>query len=167
MTPWIVIVSLFIILLIYLLWMPIIIKIDTVTSEYFIQFKGLAKASILGDKQELIKIKLKVLFMNFDLFPLQKMFSRKKQLKEPEKKNKNWTMGKGQKALKVLRSFKVKHLILEMDTGDIILNAKLYPVLFFMNRFKGSYAINFENRNRLALHLENRPIRIIKSIINP
>jgi len=167
MTPWIVIISLLIILLIYLLWMPVIVKIDTDTGEYFIQFKGLAKASILGDEQELIKIKLNVLFMNFDLFPLRKKFSRKKQLKEPEKKKKKWTVVKGQKAFRILRSFKVKKLVLEMDTGDFVLNAKLYSVLFFMNRFNGSYAINFENRNRLALHLENRPIRIIKSIINP
>ncbi len=147
--------------------MPVIVKIDTDTGEYFIQFKGLAKASILGDEQELIKIKLNVLFMNFDLFPLRKKFSRKKKLKEPEKKKKKWTVVKGQKAFRILRSFKVKKLVLEMDTGDFVLNAKLYPVLFFMNRFNGSYAINFENRNRLALHLENRPIRIIKSIINP
>lgn len=167
MTTWIVIISLLILLLIYLLWMPIILKIDTDTSEYFIQFKGLAKASVIGDKQEVIRVKINVLFMSFDLYPLRNKFRKKKNVKETEKEKKKWTVVNGQKALRILRSFKVKDLVLEMDTGDFVLNAKLYPVFFMLNRYNGSYAINFKNRNRLALQLENRPIHIIKSIINP
>lgn len=166
MTTWIVIIVLFILLLVYLLWMPIVLKIDTATNEYYLQFKGLAKVSVLGDEKEVIKIRLDVLFTHFNLFPLRKRTRKKKHIEKPQKKKKKWTVAKGQKALRVIRTFKVKQLVLEMDTGDYVLNAKLYPLFFMLNSYHGYYAINFKNRNRLALQIENRPIHLIKSIIN-
>jgi len=68
--------------------------------------------------------------------------------------------------MRFLKSFKVKKLLLNIDTGNCILNAKLYPFFSLLNYQIGNFSINFQGRNRLALEVENRPIDIIKSIIN-
>jgi hypothetical protein len=170
MTALLVIIVLLLLLIGYLLWMPIVLKIDTDTNDYYLQMKGLAKASVLGDDKEVLKVKLNVLFLNFNFYPLRKIIaSKKKKLtatdgKEDVKK-KNWS-NQGRRVLRVLKTFEVKQLLVEMDTGDYVLNAKLYPVFFMLNRWEGNFAINFENKNRLALIVHNRPIYILKSIIN-
>jgi hypothetical protein len=173
MAALLVIIVLLLLLIGYLLWMPIVLKIDTDTNEYYLQLKGLAKASVLGDDKEVLKVKLNVLFLNFNYYPLRKIrASKKKKIasnkgKEDvkKKKNKNWT-NEGRRAWRVLKTFEVKQLLVDLDTGDYVLNAKLYPVFFLLNRWEGNFAINFENKNRLALTVHNRPIYILKSIIN-
>ncbi|NNJ80870.1 MAG: hypothetical protein HKP11_01635, partial [Flavobacteriaceae bacterium] len=98
MAALLVIIILLLLLLGYLLWMPVVLKIDTDTNEYYLQLKGLAKASVLGDDKEVLKVKLNVLFLNFNFYPLRKRkASKKKKLKakkgeeDAEKKKRNWT----------------------------------------------------------------------------
>ena len=156
---------LFLLLILYLLFVPVVFFIDTTTNEYYIQLRGLAKVSIVADAKEVLKIKLKITFFNFYFYPLKKKSPPKK--KEIAKRNESRTMKRIslRKSVRVLRSFKVKRILLDIDTGDWILNAKLYPIFGFLNYHVGKFNINFEGRNRLALHLENRPIYILKSFI--
>lgn len=157
------------ILVTYLLLMPIILSIDTATNEYFIQLKGLAKAYIEPHEEEIIRIKLNIFFMRFYFFPIDEIIKRNKAKKLKPKKHKtkrrkHLGMSKG---LKVLKTFKVNQFAIDMDTGDVIQNAKLYPAFAFFNYYKGGFNINFEGRNRLVVRLQNRPIDIIKLFINP
>lgn len=48
--------------IVYLLFVPLVIFIDTDTGQYYIQLKGLAKASIIGHTKEVIELNLKVFF---------------------------------------------------------------------------------------------------------
>ena len=156
---------LFLLLILYLLFVPVVFFIDTTTNEYYIQLKGLAKASIVTDTKEVLKIKLKITFFNFYFYPLKKKNPPKK--KEIVKRNEIRTMKRIglRKGVRMLRSFKVKRILLDIDTGDWILNSKLYPIFGFLNYHVGTFNINFEGRNRLALHMQNRPIYILKSFI--
>jgi hypothetical protein len=171
MTVLLVIIAVLLLLLGYLLWMPILLKIDTDTDEYYLQIKGLAKATLMGDEREVLMLKLNVLFLKFNFYPLRKIGSLKKDRtgkvgkEDVVKKKKNWK-NQSRRAWRVLKSFEVKKLLVEMDTGDYVLNAKLYPVFYLLNMGKGSFSINFNDRNRLALIVQNRPIYILKSIIN-
>jgi len=167
MTALYVIIVLIVLLIGFLLWTPIIIRVDTETNDYQIQWRGLAKARIEGDEREIVRIKLNVLFLNFKFYPLRSWGNSKKKKGHSEvKKKKKFNPKNGRIALRVLRTFEVKQFLLHLDTGDYILNAKLYPVFFFLNRTRGNFAINFNNKNRLALQVQNRPIFILKSIIN-
>ncbi|MCW5517982.1 hypothetical protein [Muriicola sp. Z0-33] len=150
----------------YILFVPIELFIDTRGNNYYLQLKGLAKVQIEGHQDEVLRIKLMAFFMRFYFYPLRKWNTTKKkgQKKEIAKKKRKYLDLK--KGLRLLRSFKVKRLLIEMDTGDCISNAKLYPVFAFLDYHVGEFYINFEGRNRLAIHLQNRPIRIIKSFIN-
>ena len=164
MTFLLVIFALFLLLIIYLLWVPITLHIDTSANRYFVQLKGIMTANIEGDPGKVIRIRLQILFLNFNFYPLMKRFGFKK--KKTAKKKKHGKRILVQKIIRVARTFKVKKLVLDIDTGDCIQNAKLFPVFALLNRTKGDFTINFKNRNRLALVVQNRPIHILKSFIN-
>lgn len=156
------------ILVVCLLLMPIILFIDTEKNEYYIQAKGLAKANIEPHQEEIIQVKLNVLFMKFYFFPLDEYYKRKrtKKLKPKKTKSKSKKRLNVNKGLQFLKSFRVKHFELDLDTGDVVRNAKLYPAFAFLNYYRGGFNINFEGRNKLAVKIQNRPIDIIKVFIN-
>lgn len=156
----------FLIFLIYTLFTTIDLFIDTTSNKYYIQLKGLIKVSIEASKKEIIKAKLRLLFMNFYFFPLKVLSEPKK--KKSTDRNQSTSMPstiKIQKGMQLLKSFKVKKFNLEIDSGDCILNAKLYPLFSFLNFYIGNFKVNFQGKNRLILHLQSRPIYILKSFI--
>ena len=156
---------LFLLLILCFLFLPIVLFVDTSTSEYYIKLKGLAKASIETDSKELLRIKLKILFFNYYFFPLKKNSTTKKKKRVKKNEIRNMTRIRIKKGLRILSSFNVKKVILDIDTGNWILNAKLYPLFGFLNHHIGSFNVNFSGMNRMALYMQNRPINILKSLI--
>jgi hypothetical protein len=148
------------------LWCPILLKIDTQSGEYYLKLKGLVALSAEGDPEEIIRLKLNVFFMKFTFYPLQKSKDGKHK-KLASKRKSNPRKGIALKKIwRMLRTFKVKTLLVDLDTGDYTLNARLYPVFMLLNATKATFRINFADRNRLALQIQNRPIYILKSFIN-
>ncbi|XLS30248.1 hypothetical protein ACJD0Z_05320 [Flavobacteriaceae bacterium M23B6Z8] len=150
----------------YLLFVPVILVIDTANENYYIKIKGFAKAALIGDNKHLIKVKLKVLFLSFDFYPLLEKDTSSKRVKEKNTKGKKLKVFNFKTFLRMLSSFRIKKCYLDIDTGDCIQNAKLYPIFGFLNLTKGVFRVNFEGKNSLLLCVENRPIRLIKSLIN-
>ena len=150
----------------YLLFMELILYIDTGTNEYYIQAKGLMKAKIEPHKEELLRIRIQTLFMNFYFYPLKKIGASKKPRATKKLRVKSKSRIGFRKGLQILRTFRVERLLLDFDAGNCIVNAKLYPLFAFLNHNIGDFRINFEGRNQFILQMQNRPIRIIKSIIN-
>lgn len=165
MTLFTILASIFI-LLIYLMYVPITVCIDTLKNEYYINIQGLTKASIERHEKELFRIKLKLLFLNYYIYPLKKKRSvKQKKIKKLFSLNKVKHL-KLSRILKLVKTFKIKRFFIDIDTGHFILNARLYPLFALLNYNNGNYHINFQGRNQMVLHLKNRPIRIIKSFIN-
>ena len=150
----------------YLLFMKLILYVDTANNEFYIQAKGLVKAKIETHDTELIQIKFNTLFLKFSFYPLRKSKKKKKNNKAYKTTLSKRRTIEVQKLLRIARTFKVDQLLVDVDTGDCITNAKLYPPFAFLNYYGGQFSVNFENRNRLLLKVQNRPIRIIKSFIN-
>ncbi len=157
---------LFFLVLAYVLLAPINFYMDTATQRYDLSFGSLAKANLEMHKEALLRIKLKLLFMKFYFYPLKWKHAREKRTSKKKKLGKSRRSLGPRKGLRMLKSFKVKRLLVDLDTGNCISNAKLYPLFALLNYHIGSFHINFEGRNRMALHMQNRPIRIIKSFIN-
>ena len=131
--------SIFLILIflfvLYLLLVPIIVFIDTDTKQYYLQLKGLAKASLEEDSKEVLRINLKTFFMSFYFYPIRSIGAEKTKTKtKKEIKGKKSKSNIGLRTvLRIIRSFKVKIIQLNIDTGDCIANSKLYPVFAFLN----------------------------------
>jgi hypothetical protein len=141
--------------------------IDTNTNQYYIHFKGLAKVRFEAHEEALLKIQLRLFFLNFDFFPFK---NTTKRIKKHQIKKSNFKGRRKRISIKtmirLLKTFKVKRFFLNIDTGDCIYNAKLYPIVAFLNYRLGHFNINFIGKNQLVLCLENRPVYILKSFIN-
>jgi len=158
---------LFLLLFVYVLWMPVVLYVNTITNEYYLHLKGLAKASIESHKEEVLIIKLKIFFLNFQFYPLRKKKdSAKKNKAKKHKVKRRKPKINLRTVFRTLKTFKVKRFVLNIDTGNCIYNAKLYPLFAFLNYKIGGFNINFGGRNQMVLHIQNRPWPIIKSIIN-
>ena len=152
--------------LISLLFIPIELYLNTITNQYYVQLRGLVKVSIEIDKKELLRVRLQVFFRSYYFYPLRKNNSSKTKKIREKKHLKSRNKINFKTVLRLLKSFKVKEFVLHIDTGNSILNAKLYPAFSFLNYHIGNININFEDRNQLVLCMQNRPIHIIKSFIN-
>lgn len=159
------VILLVVLLALGLLFVPIQIYIDTDANTYFAGLKGLAKASFEADEKKLFRIRLKALFIERCFYPLTTSSKPKGPSKSRKKKTRPRKI-KLRKLVRVLQSFKVKRFALDMDTGDYVANAKMYPIFVLLNQYVASFHINFENRNRLVMDIRNRPYRILKSFIN-
>ena len=160
------IIILLLILLAGILMVPVELYIDTTINQYYFQLKGLARASVEEDDEEVIRIKVSAFFRDFYFYPLRKMeVAKTKKLKRSKgiRGRKNVSV---RNILRVLKSFKIKKLFVDIDTGNCISNAKLYPAFAFLNYYHSGFNINFEGRNQLVLFIQNKPIHIIKSFIN-
>ena len=163
----IIIITLFILGISYLLFTPICLVIDTHKHLYYIQQKGLLKAQLMPDDNAIFKIRIRLLFFHFNIWPLKHKKRAATKKKTPKLKRKHSKRPiKLKRLMAVLRSFKVKTFHLNFDSGNCISNAKFYPAFALLNYFNMDCHINFLGRNALLLVIENRPIRIIKSFIN-
>ncbi len=153
-------------LLLGLLFIPIEVYFNTITNQYYLRLRGLVKVSMESDEEELLRIRIKVFFRNFHFYPLQKIENVKRKKLEKRVFKKHIKKNNLKILFRLLKSFRVKKMYVNIDTGDCLMNAKLYPLFAFLNYHKGNFNINFEGRNQMVLSIENRPIHIIKSFIN-
>ena len=161
---WVILILLFVSIVIYLLFARISLFIDTSTNRYFIKLQGICSINAERDETEILKLRLHVFFLHFNFYPLGP--DKKKKIKPKKKKKKSRFSLTFKQAYRLVKSFKIKRFYLDLDTGDCITNAKLYPIVSLINYKKGNFNINFNGRNKLVLHIQNRPIYIIKSFIN-
>ncbi len=157
---------LFLVLILYLLLIPIIVNINTNQNQYEIRLHNIVKATIEEHEEELLRIKFKIFFFSFYFYPLKNIQKDKKSKSAKESTTKSRRKFSISKMMSILKSFKVRKVLIDIDTGDNVLNAKLYPFFGFLNYYLGTFNINFEGRNQLVLQIQNRPIHIIKSFIN-
>ena len=150
-------------LILGLLFLQIIIYIDTTSNQYYFQLKGVFKISFEKHDLEIFRLRLKILFFNFYFYPLKiKTIKKDKEviqhkLKKPKKHIPL------RKIIRLIKTFKVKNCLINIDTGNCILNAKLYPLFAFLNYKYGHFFINFRDQNQFILVLENKPINILIS----
>ena len=168
MVIWIVL-GVILLLLLAFLFMPLNLVLDTRTHEYSVQAAGLAKMRIEGDEKAIIRLRLQALFRSFYFYPLD-WIDRPKRIQEKrekkKKKKKQTTNLSPRTTLRVLKSFKVKRFWVHLDTGDCIANAKIYPAFALLNFLGANVGVNFHGRNELVLHLQNKPIWLLRSFIN-
>ena len=158
-----VLLAILILLLLGLLFLPIIIFIDTTSNQYYLQLKGVFKINFEKHDMEIFRLRLKILFFNFYFYPL-----KINHFKKPKNTVKNTLKKPKQrmhfrKVIRIIKTFKVKKIYINIDTGNCILNAKLYPLFALLNYNSGNYFINFQGQNQFILVMENKPIDILLS----
>lgn len=140
---------------------PFSILADTYRNEYYLRFGGIGKAELIplpGD----ILIRLRVAFWKKDFYPLHPSKPAEKdkpKAKKEKKPGKKRTLP-ASRIINVLKSFHIKHFRLEIDTGDYIRNAYLWPAVYSIRPLRRHVSINYNGRNECRLLIQNRIGRI-------
>lgn len=161
---WWVLLALVVLLLVAVLFAPLDFYVNTATQEYYMRLKGILKAALESHAEKVLRLNVSVFFMHFYFYPLQytpKANDKPKPSKAAKKQHwfakTNW--------LQLLRTCTVKECTVDLDTGDYVTNAKLFPVMGLLNMTKGTFTINFEGRNNWLMHIQNRPVRILRVLL--
>lgn len=163
---WWIVLGVFVAAVSYLLLMPLLLLGDTATRTLEFRAGHLVWARLEEDPEELLRLHLHVPFANYYWRPtdLARWHRKPKKVRNrragtDRKKHINW--------LRVLKTFRVRYFSWDLDTGDPVWNAKLYPVAFLLQYQGIGVRVNFWQQNRLAFRISNQPIRLLKSIVKP
>ena len=153
-------------LLAYLLWMPLELQVDSSQSLVCLKVGILARASLEPEPEHGIRLHLRAAFRDFYWGPSDFRKASGKKTKSRQKgQRRKIRKFSPQKALRLLRSFQVRHFSWDLDTGNPALNARLYPVFYLLDQTRGGFRVNFCDHNRLALRIVNRPIRVLRAVL--
>jgi hypothetical protein len=160
MTFWIVF-GVFLFIIGWLLLAPLYVYISTSEARYEAGMKGVVKASVSSDERGIPEISVRLLFFRFRIPVFT--FKEKKIRAESKKKRRKKLRKLAWKRIRlfakigwrIFRSFKLRQLKLNIDTGDVIRNAYLIPVFAMGHRDRIRLSINYEEKNEFILHFEN------------
>ena len=171
MTVLLILLLLIMALVVFLVFTPVSLRIDTYRKEYYVQVWGVIRAWLEWDRGPILKLRVPFYVIRLDpLAPAHKKEKKpaiKKRRARRKRHRGGTTSGRFMKVSKLIRSFRVREFKLELDTGDVVQNAYWYPLFFHLNRLgKGTWQVNFAGHNGMILHLENRAIRVLWALIN-
>lgn len=155
----IVITSLLALLLVVLLWVifiPVYLRIDTDTDRYELMQSGTVKMSFYPGQEPLLKVRLFGFFL--PAIKKSKASPPDEQKKQRKKKNpKKRSLNAWLYLLRgVKRSIRCKYVDCTVDLGDVVLNAQMVPVLLLLSRGAVNVKINFTGRYYLAMEAYGR-----------
>ena len=147
----------------WLLIAPFSIEADTRKPYFLFRWVSIGRAELLYRDDLLLHLHIFFFHKTIHLLDL-----RPAKKKKPEKKKtggRKMTFSRvRRKAIRVLRSFTVKKFELALDTGDAVLNARLFPVNY-LPYCRNHVAINFRGENYLCFHITNRPWKLARAFL--
>lgn len=148
-------------ILVYLLFAPFYIEINSLNNLYRLRFHRLISLA-LKSNTEGFAVEMRLIFWKKDI-PLAER--GRKQDKAPEP-----VSGSGSKMRtidwnrlrNVLKSFNLNTCDISLDTGNMPLNGILYPIVYTISTYyQKQISINFAGHNHVVLEVENNLARII------
>jgi hypothetical protein len=163
---WYILIALFLILLLWILLGPVVLRIDTASNLYHFMLPGVVSVSLVPTAG-FFHLRVWIFFVPFRLNPL-KMGKNRKQRNLPEgkatekdkkKDKKKRARRKGLNSMKKFRklmgAIRLRKLKLDIDTDDFPLNAWLVPAFSAINSYENvQLQVNFEGN--LVLQMDAR-----------
>lgn len=154
-----------VIILGYLMFAPVVLKVDSENGLCSARFHHLASAVLrIRESSLIVDIAVAGWKKEIDLLSARKK-SRRKQLKEnvessrPVRKKRKISW---RKMWSLLYSFKVNNCEVVADMGDMPLNGMLFPVFYGLSVWSGkSFKISFNNETEIKLEVENTLARML------
>lgn len=153
-------------ILLYLLWAPFYLELDTEQGRYRVRFHYLAYAWLNWD-DVLPELWVQALWWKKQIDFTKQQDKVKGETDQPKEKKTNkkrkgmpgWLQIKP--ALAVARSFKIDECYVDVDTDDVVLNGQLFPVFYLLGTTIGHpVSINFLGQNIIRLQVSNTLGRI-------
>ncbi|KYG82458.1 hypothetical protein [Roseivirga echinicomitans] len=143
------IIALFLIITTAIAWVlftPVMLVCNTTTNTYELSQLGTFSARVIrGEKME----------VEFRIFGIKFKPTQDKKTNKKRKKKKSWASSHPLRLARgCMKGVIVKKLTLDIDTGDVITNANLVPVAFFLTNTSQDRFIHINFEGRLLAHLE-------------
>lgn len=157
-----IILAVLLILLLGFLFTPISLYVDTDEGCYEV-FQTPVFRFFVEIKNGTIAPRLQLVGLNVPLHSKEKP----KPIKKVDKKRKNKSgLKKSASAWRflierLLRSFDIQRVVVDLDTDNVVLNAQLVPVFFWASRGPVQLSTNFHGRVYFHLEARNRPVIIL------
>lgn len=156
-------------LILWILFARMEFVINTFENEYYFQFRGLFRISFFINLDELFFFKIKILFVQFSVYPLRQEKSRKKKQKEKKRKRNKFYMQKGFLGVKIFwkvwRTFRIRKIMLLLDTNNMLTNAHLIPVFAIVSRDRIQLKVNYSGQNGIHIIIYNKLYIILLTVI--
>ncbi|MCD4728987.1 MAG: hypothetical protein K8R74_00170 [Bacteroidales bacterium] len=127
---------------------------------------GIVNLRLIPDKDQIFFLRMRVVFININFYPLkQKEGKAISKREKPKKKKKRLGIGAIWLLMKIIRktirSFKLKTLYLNLDTDDVISNACLIPVFANLHRDNINLNVNYAGDFEMIINIENNIFNIL------
>ena len=158
-------ITLLVILLLGLGWLlvaPIVLKIDTQQEIGYLKWKGIAGVRLLILADDIV-LRVQVFFWKKNFYPLSRSSKSDHTKQENKRVKKKKTPVSWRKGKKLLQSFTVQTLQLDLDTDDFVQNSYLFPVFYFLSNEKRQLRINYSGQLALKLEVHNRLFSLLKA----
>jgi hypothetical protein len=154
---WIILLIFFSFFLLWLLLVPLVIFVDTVSNRYCLTLPGIFRAMVVPSG-ELFQVKGWILFIPYRFNPFKMRRRKRKEKNTVRKKRKKFRVPKGGIGMAgdMIRTIRIRALDLNIDTDDFMLNAWLVPAFSFINTPNTRLRVNFEGDATLLLDMRIR-----------
>ena len=152
----------------WILFAPIIIRIDSNQGIFLFQWQSIGYAQIRIWSDQLL-FQFRILFFRKEIDLLTYNFKKDKKPKKEKRKKTRQKRSDAARWLKkiprAIKSFKVKVFRLNLDTDNYIHNAYLWPVFYALKNDKRHLSINFDGEFEFQFLAKGQVFRILKSFI--
>lgn len=157
-------------LLVWILLTPLTIIVDSRKALCEVSLQNIARLNLVAREENLVfKIKTWVYKkeMAYSWESILPSMDHGKEKVKPKKKTTKNTRYKNMtyKIYRVIKSFEIKKLYVNIDTSSYYLNAFLYPIFYFMCFKKHQLNVNFIGQHEYTIEMKNRLGKIIYAII--
>ena len=154
---WYILISIILLTLLWILFGPVIILINTDRNRYRVALPGIFGVSLIPS-DEIFHLRFRVFFIPFTFHPFRTVRRRRKKKpgKAARKKSRGRIYGGIKTAGDAIRSFRIRKLRLDMDTDDFAWNSWLIPAFSMVNNENVQLKVNFEGNLSLQLDLRTR-----------
>ena len=149
--------------ILWIVFIPVKVRINTDLNQYEIGQTGTLTLSFYPWEKP---------FMRMTVFGFRMKSAKSEKKKRPTAtaKKKKWTLRRSPSAWLFLirgiyKSFRLKKFDCTVDLDDVVLNAKLIPLIVLLNRGAVSINTNFTNRYFLSVEIEGRINKLLWTLI--
>jgi hypothetical protein len=164
---WLILPGLLIAVLLFVLFAPIVIDLNSEEGFAGIRFGRLAEARlILNEALQVLRIRVGWWKKEVDLFrPVE--VKREIAQRKPKQAQKKMQVGKLLRKMKgVLQSFRINRCTISIDTGDMPLNGILFPWFYLLRLWTGkNISISFTGETVVILQAQNSIARMLWAYI--
>ena len=159
---WLIILAVFLGLIFWILFSPILIEIDTRVPLARVSWKSIG--NLILEYNDHWQLNFRVLFFSKTIYfkGAAKRPLKPKHTRRAKKKSNPRRIIRG--VVRMIKSFRVTEWKLSIDTGDHVWNAQMYP-LNYLPQGIDHLNINFIDENYLVLKMRNRPWKMLRAFL--